>query len=146
MEKYNDYVSKRTALALKHFANFDWATSTYYQGNTSNELINTYPSFCNFNGKDSYYNTHEDVSMHRTSAPTLYVAQKWLREVKGIHITINPCSQEKWHYRITHKGQELENSIFVGEFDTYEEALDEAILIAINDFFLKESLQRKGRQ
>jgi hypothetical protein len=78
----------------------------------------------------------------------LYVAQKWLREVKGIHITITPSSrsQEKWQYRITPKNQELEVGVFIGEFNTYEEALDEAILSAIYDFFTKESAQRKGRQ
>jgi hypothetical protein len=90
MNTHETYISLEVAKLLKE-AGFDWETSTYYQGHTSNELINTYPSCCNFNGKDSYYNTHEDVSMHRTSAPTLYVAQKWLREVKGINIQIQSC-------------------------------------------------------
>ena len=135
MEKYNDYVSLSTALSLKN-AGFNWETSTYYQGHTSKELINTYPSCCNFNGKDSYYNTHEDVSMHRTSAPTLYVAQKWLREVKGIHITVYSCSQESWQYRITKRGENLNDGIFGEDFYTYEEALEHAIVTAIINNFL----------
>ena len=135
MEKYNDYVSVSTALSLKN-AGFDWATSTYYQGQTSNELINEYPSCYNFNDKDSYYNKHEDVSMHRTSAPTLYVAQKWLREVKGIHITVYSCSQESWQYRITKRGENLNDGIFGEDFYTYEEALEHAILTAIINNFL----------
>ena len=135
MEKYNDYVSVSTALSLKN-AGFDWEISTYYQGRTSNEVINTYPSCCNFNGKDSYYNTHEDVSVHRTSAPTLYVAQKWLRNVKGIHITVYSCSQESWQYRITKRGEQLKDGIFCEDFYTYEEALDHAILTALLNYFL----------
>lgn len=154
IEKDCDYVSFKTASALKHLANFDWATTTYYQGHTSNELIHAsqscddFSSCINFNDKYSYYNTHEDESIHQTSAPTLYMAQKWLREVKGIHITITPISrsQEKWQYRITPKNQELEVGVFIGEFNTYEEALDEAILTAIYGFFTKESSERKGRQ
>ena len=135
MEKYNDYVSVSTALSLKN-AGFDWATSTYYQGHTSHELINEYPSCYNFNDKDSYYNTHEDVSVHRTSAPTLYVAQKWLRNVKGIHITVYSCSQESWQYRITKRGENLNDGIFGEDFYTYEEALEHAILTAIINNFL----------
>ena len=133
MERYNDYVNSKLALMLKN-AGFDWETSTYYQGQTSNELISTYPSCCNFNGKDSYYNTHEDVSMHRASAPTLYVAQKWLREVKELHITIYSCSQESWQYRITRKGEILDEGIFAQDFYTYEEALEHAIITAIINF------------
>lgn len=161
IEKDCDYVSFKTASALKHLGKFDWATTSYYQGGhiTSNELKHIsqpcddcddcycYLSCINFNDKDSYCNTHEDESVHQTSAPTLYMAQKWLREVKGIHITIIPRShsQEKWQYRITYKNQELEVGVFIGEFNTYEEALDEAILSAIYGFFTRESEQRKGR-
>ena len=138
MEKYNDYVSVSTALSLKN-AGFNWETYTYYQGYKGNiykELINTYPSCCDFNNKDRYYNTHEDVSMHRISAPTLYVAQKWLRNVKGIHITVYSCSQENWKYRIIKIGENPENGIFCEDFYTYEEALEHAILTAIINNFL----------
>ena len=145
MEKYNDYVSVSTALSLKN-AGFNWEISTYYQGYTLNdatkhsiyqygELITT-PSCCDFNNKESYYNKHEDVSMHRASAPTLYVAQKWLREVKGIHITVYSCSQESWQYRITKRGEQLKDGIFCEDFYTYEEALEHAILTAIINNFL----------
>lgn len=144
MEKYNDYVSVSTALSLKN-AGFNWEISTYYQGYTLDdakhsiyqygELITT-PSCCDFNNKDSYYNKHKDVSMHRISAPTLYVAQKWLRNVKGIHITVYSCSQESWQYRITKRGEQLKDGIFCEDFYTYEEALEHAILTAILNYFL----------
>lgn len=144
VEKYNDYVSVSTALSLKN-AGFNWEISTYYQGYTLNndakhiyqygELI-TSPSCCDFNNKDSYYNKHEDVSMHRASAPTLYVAQKWLRNVKGIHITVYSCSQESWKYYITKRGEKLNDGIFCEDFYSYEEALEHAILTAIINNFL----------
>lgn len=62
---------------------------------------------------------------------TLYAAQKWLREVKKLHITIYSQSQESWQYRITKPHQRLEEGLHGEDFNSFEEALSEGIKSAI---------------
>lgn len=57
----------------------------------------------------------------------LYEAQKWLREVKQLHITIYSQSQESWQYRITKPHQRLEDGLHGEDFSSFEEALSEGI-------------------
>lgn len=57
----------------------------------------------------------------------LYEAQKWLREVKKLHITIYSQSQESWQYRITKPHQKLEEGLHGEDFASYEDALNHAI-------------------
>ena len=68
---------------------------------------------------------------------TLYEVQRWLREVKKLHITIFSKSQESWQYRITKPHQRLEEGLHGEDFSSYEEALSEGIKNTIN--FLKEN-------
>jgi len=58
------------------------------------------------------------------SAPTQSLLQKWLRDNHKIHTTITSVSQESWMFRVTLKGQTLNNGIYEEDFDTYEEALE----------------------
>lgn len=60
-----------------------------------------------------------------------YFIQKWIREVHNIHITIFSQSQESWMYRITKKGQKLEDGLYGEDFYTYEEALEEGLYQAL---------------
>ena len=57
----------------------------------------------------------------------LYEAQKWMREVKKLHITIYSQSQESWQYRITKPHQRLEDGLHGEDFSSFEEALLHAI-------------------
>jgi hypothetical protein len=70
---------------------------------------------------------HHKYCSELISAPTLAFAQKYIRETFNIHITIYSSSQESWMYRITEKGQKLEDGLYGEDFYTYEEAQEEAI-------------------
>lgn len=69
--------------------------------------------------------------------PTLYAAQKWLRETKNLHISIirNACG---YSYDIckADNGTHISEGLFKGpndggEWDTYEEALEAGIFEAV---------------
>ena len=66
-------------------------------------------------------------ALNLTLAVSLYEAQKWLREVKKLHITIYSQSQESWQYRITKPHQNLEDGLYGEDFSSFEEALSEGI-------------------
>ena len=76
MEWHEIYVSIETAKLLKQ-AGFDWYTNLVYVYDKL--LTNPYTADWNNTIPDTY-----------TSAPTLDIAQKWLREVKGIRFYITP--------------------------------------------------------
>lgn len=66
--------------------------------------------------------------------PSLYDAQKWLREEKRIHIVLTYYSQIGWYEYSVKKD---DNLIAEGSaFPTYEEALSTAIYMAVE--YLKE--------
>lgn len=74
------YVSFEIAKLLKK-AGFDWKQYSFY--NSKSILINgTFAA--NWNDKIWY------IDGSKVSAPTLDVAQRWLREVKGICLTVQP--------------------------------------------------------
>lgn len=72
------------------------------------------------------------VSGH-IAAPTLYDAQKWLRDKHNIHITIgNSASGYWWELSKADNGTTIYDYNYSGpndggKWDTYEEALDAAI-------------------
>src|SRR5690554_273098 len=68
---------------------------------------------------------------HEIERPTQALLQKWLREVHEIHITIFSKSQESWMYRITKKGQSLEEGLYGEDFNSYEEALEVGLFEAL---------------
>lgn len=93
-----------------------------------------YACYDNFGVKGRlYYNfgcvdhNHSKYLGELISAPTLEFAQKYIREIFNIHITIYSSSQESWMYRITEKGQKLEDGLYGEDFYTYEEAQEEAL-------------------
>ena len=56
----------------------------------------------------------------------------WLLEIHSIHITIFSKSQESWMYRITKKGQSLEEGLYGEDFYSHDDAREEALFQALN--------------
>ena len=79
------YVSFEIAKLLKE-AGFDWECSCYYSVNTlhepNNGFIHIYKQY-----KALFYD-HNRTKMPVYSAPTLDVAQRWLREVKNYEVFV----------------------------------------------------------
>lgn len=116
-----DYVSLEVAKLLKENG-FNWYCRALYAPNSevlshSLGVSNTY-----------------DVDVY--AAPTLYMAQKWLRDEKDIHIMIDACASG--YYAVLWKT----NGTFIktlvdkgpndgGVWDTFEEALQTGILEAL---------------
>lgn len=138
------YVSLEVAKLLKE-TGFDWECREYYYNfTTTGWSLSFDDNFVNWNS----------WSEQRISAPTLEVAQRWLREVKGIefnlcwHLTLD--NQYKYAYAIEiksiwkglDKGKEIEvpsMDCLEAEtcFNTYEEAQEAGIKKAI-EILLKE--------
>lgn len=101
------YVSLEVAKLLKE-AGFDWECDKSYDCTNS-----------------------DCVRYEEYSAPTLDVAQRWLRETYHLHITIFSSSQESWMFRITKLHEKLENGEYGEDFYTYEEAQEAGIKKAL---------------
>lgn len=73
--------------------------------------------------------------------PSLYQAQKWLREIKGVYVWVEPVIGKKWKVSFcdfnvpTEDSDWMENEINKGNgypvYDTYEKALETGILEAL---------------
>lgn len=81
--------------------------------------------------------TEIDGELVEFLCPTLYVAQKWLRGTKNIHICVYNCACG-YGYEISKvdNGTHIASSTYKGtndggEWDTYEEALEAAIQEAL---------------
>lgn len=86
---------------------------------------------CSINEMVKGYNTYpKDVMGHELiDAPTMWEAQKWLREEKDAHIEVNP-SKGKYYCIILLKDKDpksLSREGIVKHFDSYEEALLEGL-------------------
>ena len=131
--KHEDYVTANQARLLKEL-NFDWDCCSYYSNETTtdgNVWFYTQQIPDNFNS-----------SPFKTSAPTLAQAQKWLREIKGINISIiagerNDIYHGRYYWKETflpgfkEKGQQWIDWFIESQypwFDTYEEALSAGLL------------------
>ena len=77
MDKNKTYVSLETAKLLKK-AGFTWECSEYYKNNNDSLIW----GYC------YDWNSQQTPGVDYVSAPTLEVAQKWLREVKNCQIEI----------------------------------------------------------
>ena len=86
---------------------------------------------------ESYKAQNYNANVYSFSATTLFIAQKWLRETKNLHISIirNACG---YGYDIckADNGTHITDGIFDGpndggQWDTYEEALEAGIQKAI---------------
>lgn len=78
--------------------------------------------------------TEIDGELVEFLCPTLYVAQKWLRETKDLHIGICYSHKLFWYYEI----MSVSNHVLVGlanrpsiHYNTYEEALEAGIQEAL---------------
>ena len=96
------YVSLEVAKLLEE-AGFNWSCREYYP---TNFLTNRYQEY---------------------AKPTLDVAQRWLREVKGYELWVYPFST---HYHFSFYGY-LANEDNNTNFDTYEEAQEAGIKKAL---------------
>lgn len=133
-----DYVSLEVAKLLKE-KRFNEYCGAYYHLNwedmTEEECFEVAPNH-DFRNKDNGY---------RVGAPTLYEAQKWLRETHLIHIDVGMCGDystdadgnkaaewEFWTFDMYYTTN-FTNHIYncKGEYNTYEEALNAGILEAL---------------
>ncbi len=67
------------------------------------------------------------------SIPSQSDLQKWLRKKFKKHITIYSKSQESWMYRITLPGENLEDGVYGEDFDSFEDALEDALLESLKN-------------
>lgn len=132
MNTHETYVSLEVAKLLKE-AGFDWECKkihfkTGYKGNDDVWEL-----------EDNYKNTKRVLELdYCLLAPTLDVAQRWLREVKHIDVIANRNSSPLAHLQFLYNPEydfdiidndgKLVTYYPMGEtFDTYEEALEAGI-------------------
>lgn len=97
-----------------------FSVPVYGKYNTNGEQMN---DICRVNSNESRNNV---------SAPTQSLLQKWLREEKDIHIQMNLGVAAQHHYIIHNRRYALGTDIKSKLYDTYEEALEQALLDALN--------------
>lgn len=117
-----DYITYDQAVKLKELG-FDWETTHFYDLEETQEG-------CIKGRVPQDFNAMTFISL--VSAPTLSQAQKWLRDVKGIHIEIKYTSNpqyEPWVGKVViiENYPEPNTIINTDTCDTYEEALSEGI-------------------
>lgn len=119
---HEHYVSLEIAKLLKE-AGFDWHTNLVYVDDKL--LTNPYTEDWNNTIPDTY-----------TSAPTLDVAQRWLRELKDILLYITPKKADnkyKWTfwYIDLRDLSDIEQRYSIQTFNTYEEDQEAGIKKAL---------------
>jgi hypothetical protein len=122
---HESYVSLDVAKLLKK-AGFDWKVISYYRN--GNDRIHFGEEPIDWNRQHSQLTIANDYS-----APTLEVAQRWLREVKNIDVFVlfehfDP-KINGYTYEIRHKGTRIILSEWVNT--TYEGALEAGIKKAL---------------
>ena len=97
----------------------------------------------NDNGKlmETVYRTNNDLPKSFYSCPTQSIAQKWLREIRGVYVYVEPVIGKRWKLSFcdfnvpTEESDWMENEINKGNgykvYDTYEEALEAGIQEAL---------------
>ena len=99
---------------------FDWYdyTGNYHKGFIPHEL-------------------HECPRYKEYYAPTQSLLQRWLREEKGIHISVFPnmASSFEFDYIVYNKGDKFWNPIYTAhsDFATYELALEDALAYSLKN-------------
>lgn len=106
---------------------FELNSTCYYEIYKEGPL--RYKLFTEEDEEATYVNDKPDV---RIAACTQDLLRKWLLQIHNIHITIFSKSQESWMYRITTKGQSLENVLYGEDFYSHDEAREEALFKALN--------------
>lgn len=141
---YEYYVSIEVAKLLKE-AGFDWEICDGYIVHEDGDVFTTgFQIPYDFNGDNGdlfiNHNGHEES----LSRPTLTIAQRWLREVKHLEISIyyDPTIKSQPYAYAIHDVEEKFNDIYGiispithsysdGYFYTYEEAQESAIKTAL---------------
>ena len=98
----------------------------------------------NDNGKlmETVYRTNNDLPKSFYSCPTQSIAQKWLREIRGVYVYVEPVIGKRWKLSFcdfnvpTEESDWMENEISKGNgykvyVTTYEEALEAGIQEAL---------------
>lgn len=97
----------------------------------------------NDNGKlmETVYRTNNDLPKLFYSCPTQSIAQKWLREIRGVYVYVEPVIGKRWKLSFcdfnvpTEESDWMENEINKGNgykvYVTYEEALEAGIQEAL---------------
>ena len=126
------YVSLEVAKLLKE-AGFDWEIMSFYTNDITEGCESEYElrlvKFDNWNDKNKSW-------CDLVSCPTLEVAQRWFRVVKGIHLYVRPILDEH-KYVVTVVvddltwGQVNDNNGTSKRFNTYEEAQEAGIKKAL---------------
>ena len=104
--------------------------------------FNMYCSFTfredgNYYYSQTSYIANSSLPANNYSAPRLYIAQKWLRETKNLHICIiKDASGYSYDICKEDNGTHIAEGIFKGpndggQWDTYEEALEAGIFEAL---------------
>ena len=121
-----DYVSLEVAKLLKE-KGFDSHYSTHFYKNNKLE--------CYMDDRKKYWLQKDEYA-----APSLYIAQKWLRETKGIYIWVEPVVGRKWTTSSCDFNVSLEESNWIERelhkdgyhiYEDYTEALQTGILEAL---------------
>ena len=119
-----EFVTLETAKVLKE-KGFKEDVSVFY------ELVCEEGSY-EYELFESYDAQNYNASGYSFSAPTQYIAQKWLRETKDLHICIyNTASGYSYEISKADNGTEVlcmpKGPNDGGKWDTYEEALEAGI-------------------
>ena len=124
------YVSLEVAKLLKQ-AGFDWEVNTCRYNSSPDKVSSNGTLTSNFNG---YAFQHIAIS-----APTIDVAQRWLREVKEIEVNVL-CVYidhiKKYSYTVF--TNEYKHEIIDEGFDTYEDAQEASIKKALEIILEKD--------
>ena len=111
-----DYVRFETAKLLKEkgFDIYGYASIKVFGGNT-------------YEVNGEWITPKEDIII-----PTLQMAMKWLREVHKIYVNVCPSVEgyywtEKWHSYVENLEKRYPFGMFIGTFNSYEEACEAAI-------------------
>ena len=119
---HETYVSLEIAELLKE-AGFDWKCE--------------HPYFNGIFDENSYEPNNFLDATYQIAAPTLEIAQRWLREVKDIDVYIFPTTNNKrgcvyeWGIKTFGRALWVEGQPYTNQYETYEEALEVGIKKAI---------------
>lgn len=118
LDNKESYVSLETAKLLKE-AGFDWRTRRYYSQDGEMDIDKCYFNSMNWNW---------DVLQHdgvKYSAPTLAVAQRWLREVMGINVEVTYIFKPFGYYHASACRLADDSVLKIeAQYNTYEDALE----------------------
>ena len=152
-----DYCDQETCVALKELGYNRGAYAYYFPNHKEDLIFNIHPMRgCSINEMLRGYNTYskDTVGHELIDAPTMWEAQKWLREEKRICVEVDCCAGgyvwelcKAYHKDLFSGGTTIythyceDNAINTllndcGKYDSYEEALLEGVKAAIK--LLKE--------